>query len=106
MVSVDLTWTDNSDNEDGFEIFRGTTSGSLSSITTVGANTTTYTDTNAPRDTVYYRVEAYTEHTSASSSEQSIDTTWNITIDGTSVKSITIDGTEVKNLTIDGTNVE
>lgn len=74
-VTVNLSWTDNADNENGFEIFRGTSSGSLSSIATVSANTTSYADTGLRGgDTYYYRVEGYTEHTSSTTLEQSIET--------------------------------
>jgi hypothetical protein len=58
--SVTLNWTDNSNNEDGFKIYRGLSSGSLSLVATVSANTTTYTDTGlARRTTYYYKVCAY-----------------------------------------------
>jgi len=69
---LDLSWTNNSDNEDGFEIFRGTSSGSLSSVTTVSAGSTAYTDTGlADGEKYFYRVESYTEHTASSSNEAS-----------------------------------
>ncbi|MEZ4890069.1 MAG: fibronectin type III domain-containing protein [Crocinitomicaceae bacterium] len=58
-LSVSLTWNDNSFNEDGFEIERGT-DGVNSSIGDVVANVTTYTDnTVAPNTTYYYRVIAW-----------------------------------------------
>jgi hypothetical protein len=57
---VRLTWTDNSNNEDGFKIYRGLTSSSLSLIATVAANTTRYTNTGlASQTTYYYKVCAY-----------------------------------------------
>jgi hypothetical protein len=62
-TSITLTWTDNSDNEDGFKIYRGLTSTSLSLIATVGANVTTYTNTGLSRRTrYYYKVCAYNSY--------------------------------------------
>ncbi|MFW6140559.1 MAG: fibronectin type III domain-containing protein [Acidobacteriota bacterium] len=56
---IDLTWSDNSDNESGFEIER-TTDGQTF---TVSANTTSYTDNiNLNENTTYsYRVRAYND---------------------------------------------
>jgi transcriptional regulator CtsR len=59
-TSIRITWTDNSNNETGFKIERKTTNGSYSQITTVNANTTSYTNTGLSSDTrYYYRVRAY-----------------------------------------------
>ena len=58
---LQLTWTDNSNNEDGFKIERklGTT-GTFSQIDTVGVNATTYTDTNLTDGATYcYRLRAF-----------------------------------------------
>jgi hypothetical protein len=58
--SVDLTWTDNSNNEDGFNIYRGDSPSTLNLIDTVAADTTSYEDTGLTRKTVYYyKVCAY-----------------------------------------------
>lgn len=58
--SVDLTWTDNSDNETGFKIYRGSSPTSLDLIDTIAADLTSYTDTGLTRKTVYYyKVCAY-----------------------------------------------
>jgi len=58
---INLTWTDNSDNEDGFRIERKKGSGGIwSQITTVGAGVTAYSNTGlSRRTTYYYRVRAY-----------------------------------------------
>jgi hypothetical protein len=57
---IDLSWTDNSDNEQGFTIERGTVSGTYSQIGTVTAGTTTYISTGlAAETTYYYRVMTY-----------------------------------------------
>lgn len=62
--SVDLSWTDNSDNESGFKIERKDDSlsvpGTWTLVDSVGANGTAYTDTGLTPNTVYsYRVYAY-----------------------------------------------
>src|SRR5258706_6481517 len=53
-----LSWTDNSSNEDGFKIERGTDGINFSQINTVGSNVTSYTDPNVI-GTYYYRVRAF-----------------------------------------------
>jgi len=57
---IDLTWNDNSDNEDGFEIERSLDGQSYSLVTKVNANTHSYSDTGLDSETTYfYRVRAY-----------------------------------------------
>lgn len=51
---VELDWTDNSTDEDGFRIYRGLSAGSLSLVATVGPNTTSYDDTGLANKTTYY----------------------------------------------------
>ena len=60
-ASFQLTWSDNSSNEGGFNIERKTgTAGSFSLIATVGANTTSYTNSNLADGTTYcYRLNAF-----------------------------------------------
>lgn len=56
---IDLTWTDNADNEDNFVIERGTDGVNFVLLDTVGANVTSYNDTTvAENTTYYYRVKA------------------------------------------------
>lgn len=60
---IDLTWADNSSNEDSFDIYRATSSGSskgdYSLIDSVGADNTSYSDTGLSEGTAYfYRVVA------------------------------------------------
>jgi|GEM_PF-718903 len=58
--TVDLTWTDNAGNEDGFRIYRGDSPTTLTEIDTVGPDTTFYQDSGLTRKTVYYyKVCAY-----------------------------------------------
>jgi hypothetical protein len=52
---IDLSWTDNSSNETGFEIHRASSSGgSFSLIHTTTANVTTYSNTGLTASTAYY----------------------------------------------------
>ena len=56
---VDLDWVDNSDNETQFLIERRIDNGSFNFLTTVGANVTSFPDTNVSPDTTYqYRIRA------------------------------------------------
>lgn len=60
--TVNLTWNDNSANEDGFRILRcsGQNCSSFVDIASVGANVRTYSDPSVSRNTWYrYRVIAY-----------------------------------------------
>jgi len=78
---IDLSWTDNSSNEDGFKIERKTGSGgTYSQIATVGANETSYNDTGlSAATTYYYRVWAYnTAGNSSYSNEASATTQQNL----------------------------
>ncbi|MBN1877401.1 MAG: fibronectin type III domain-containing protein [Anaerolineae bacterium] len=68
QTAITLTWTDNSDNEDGFKIERSPDGSSdWTQVGTVAADMTTYADTGLPCETPYdYRVVAYnTDGTSA-----------------------------------------
>ena len=59
---INLSWTDNSSNETGFSIesCKGPTCTNFVQIATVGANVTTYSNTNLKANTTYrYRVRAY-----------------------------------------------
>lgn len=57
--SVRFTWADNSNNETSFVIQRQLNNGSWTDVATVGANTTSFTDSSLnPRTTVRYRVRA------------------------------------------------
>lgn len=58
---IDLSWTDTSNNEDGFVIERKTgVNGVYAQIATLGPNTTTFSDTNLiPSTTYFYRVQSF-----------------------------------------------
>lgn len=56
-TSVSLMWQDRTGNETGFEIFRVAQGGaSYTSLATVGANVTTYTDNTVSANTTYHYV--------------------------------------------------
>ena len=62
VSQIDLAWTDNANNEDGFKIERCTGTGctSFAQITTVASNVTSHSDTGLTAETTYcYRVRAY-----------------------------------------------
>jgi hypothetical protein len=76
-----LTWSDRSATETGFTIERSPlTDTNFTQIATVGANTTSFTDTGLSEATKYwYRVRAYNAYTtSAYSNEQQVTTLYNI----------------------------
>jgi hypothetical protein len=57
---INLSWTDHSNNETGFKVYRARHGQSFKQIATVGANVTTYADTGLRHSTTYrYRVQAY-----------------------------------------------
>ncbi len=54
---IDLSWTDNSNNENNFIVSRSTTSGGpYSDIATLGVNVTSYSNTGLSASTTYYYV--------------------------------------------------
>ena len=64
-TQVNLAWTDNSADENGFEIFRSTDNVNFSQLATVGANLTTYQNTGVTSGTTYYyKVRSYKNSTS------------------------------------------
>ncbi len=61
-AQLTLSWSDLSDNEDGFSIERSDNGSPFTQIDTVAANTTTYTDANLAPSAVYsYRLNAYNQ---------------------------------------------
>ncbi|HYG38805.1 MAG TPA: fibronectin type III domain-containing protein [Cytophagales bacterium] len=74
---INLTWTDRSDNETGFEIYRSTTNNSNHQlIATVDAETTTYADLSLSGSTrYYYKVRAINDNGSSTFSNEVNKTT-------------------------------
>jgi subtilisin family serine protease len=66
--SINLTWTDNASNEDGFIIERATSAnGTFSQIASVGANSTSYANTGLSAGSQFwYRVAAYNAYGNSS----------------------------------------
>lgn len=59
-TTVNFTWIDNSDNEDGFEIKYGTSLGSMNLLTRINQNTTSYQQNFGLCDLGYYfSIQAY-----------------------------------------------
>jgi len=66
---VDLTWTDNSDNEETFQIIKTVNQGPIQSLGHIPANQTTYSDINVePGQVLTYYVVASNEMGSSTSS--------------------------------------
>jgi len=57
--SIDLVWIDNSNNETGFRIERRKGTGSYTTLATVGAGVTSYSDNDICPGQFYYRVFAF-----------------------------------------------
>jgi large repetitive protein len=70
--SISLSWTDNSNNETGFRIYRSlTNSGPFVPVATVSSNSTSYEDTALESSTIYfYRVTSYGEFGESALSNQ------------------------------------
>lgn len=75
-TEVSLSWTDVSDNEDGFKIERKESGGTYSEIKTLSAGTTSYSDTGlSPNTTYYYRIRAFNSYGTSSYSNEASATT-------------------------------
>jgi YVTN family beta-propeller protein len=73
---INLTWTDNSDDENGFGIERARYGGTFSRIAVVGPDETSYTDVElASYSTYYYRMFAYNDAGNSDYSNQTQATT-------------------------------
>jgi hypothetical protein len=77
---INLTWTDNASNETNFYIERATTSPTTYvQIATVGANVTSYSNTNgAPNTKYYYRVRAHNSGGNSAYSNVANATTYDV----------------------------
>ena len=66
---IDLSWNDNSNDEDSFTIQRSTDGSNFIAVSTPSANTTSHNDTNLQANTTYsYRVNAENIHGSSANS--------------------------------------
>ena len=76
LSEIDLTWQDNSNVEEGYQIERKVSGGTYSQIATVSQNTATYSDTGLQENTTYwYRVRAYIGSNNSSYSNEADATT-------------------------------
>lgn len=84
MATVNISWTDNSNDENGFRVYRSTvTSPSFpndySQIDETGVNVTTYEDTSPPLgEVVSYAVLAFDDIGESETSTATIDLTLNV----------------------------
>ncbi|MDD5069015.1 MAG: fibronectin type III domain-containing protein, partial [Candidatus Pacebacteria bacterium] len=78
-IQINLTWTDNSDNEDGFKIERRTgTGGIYDVVSTPSANITSWDDSGLIQGTTYYyRIRAYISDKDSEYSDEVSATTSN-----------------------------
>jgi hypothetical protein len=73
---TDLAWTDNADNEDGFELERRIGTEPYENLVTAAANTTSYSDTGLHPNTTYsYRLRAHSPLADSSYSNEATVTT-------------------------------
>jgi PKD repeat protein len=71
--SVRLEWTDNAATETKYVVERATRKGAFTAITSLGANSTTYTDSQLLRGVYRYRVRAVDDATGTVSDYASVD---------------------------------
>ncbi len=77
-TTIRLSWSDNSDNETGFELARRTGSGDFSTIETLSINATSFTDSSLSADTTYtYRIRSINDNGESGWSETATATTQN-----------------------------
>jgi hypothetical protein len=62
---VSLSWQDNAPNETGFSLERSADGVSFTPVQSLGANSTSTSDSPTPRDRYYYRVRAYNAYGSS-----------------------------------------
>jgi RHS repeat-associated protein len=104
---INLSWTDNSSNEDGFKIERKTADGTFTEIATVGANVTTYNNTGLTTDTKYtYRVTAYNLSGNSAYSNEIAATPPSIPITPTLLTAKAVSGSQVDLSWTDNANNE
>lgn len=71
---VDLNWQDNSDNEDGFRVFRTSGGTTYYEIADLDSNTTSYSNTVSASSVYWYYIQAYNSAGTAKSNSASATT--------------------------------
>jgi len=75
FTQINLTWKDNSANEEGFYVYR-TTGSNYRKVAILPANTTSYSDSSLTRETTYwYKVTAYNDGGESNSFNEASATT-------------------------------
>lgn len=78
---IDLSWTDNANNEDGFSVERSTDGVSFAAIATTSANVAVYADRGLSASTLYYyRVDAFNANGTSTYSNVASTTTPSVPI--------------------------
>ncbi len=72
ISSLQLSWTDTSNNESGFKVYRSTDGTNFTLVSSLAANTTTFTDTGLSSNTQYtYKISAWNSAAEVMSSASS-----------------------------------
>lgn len=88
--AIDLSWTDTSDDENGFLIERRLSGGSYLNIVNLAANSSSYSDSGLTDGTLYeYRITAYNDSGSSDATTTS-EATWVAAPSGTSSSTISL----------------
>jgi len=79
--AINVSWTDEADNEDDFHVERSTNGGAWTEITTRNANVTSYLDTSvSPGNTYQYRVRTHNHASSVYTQYSTAPTTVSVTV--------------------------
>ena len=79
---IDLSWSDNAINEDGFILERKLDGGAFATVDSVGANLTAYADSGlSPNSTYTYRLVAFNNQGNSAASNEALATTDQIIVD-------------------------
>lgn len=105
-AQIDLTWYDNSDDEEGFHIYR--TDGTEEVMFTVGANKTSFSDVTAKNGVLYTYVVAAFKDVFDSDSTSEVNGILNIEMDSPSSVKVSLDNAPVNTVItwLDNSDIE